>query len=279
MTKKLVRLTENEFINIIKACVKKALEENNFPKLSLSPIQEDMVRRPLDEGLIVSYPIDKVVRHMMMFFKLSNDLNEYVSNPYNKYGVIVPLKTRNSSDVILLAVRKNTGSVYEQIVSTMENLCGWQLSCIVNDTPISKAYPLWFIESHYVLQFEKRFDNDVSDEVFSRKYIYHVCPSSRLEKIRHIGLTPRNSTWNDFKHNGRIYFYLEKSNLSEVANEFSVKNVNTNGFVLLSINLDFINKDIRFFSDPRQPFGVFTMSNIHPKAITPIEEYSYGNKD
>ena len=272
MTKQVIRLTESELKDIIKKSVEKIFEDYDYPRLLLVPIEENSIRNPLVEGLIVSYPLEKVVSYISKSFVLDKDMNLYLSNPKNKYGVIIPTKSNNSTDVIMVALRKKANGIYEQLVNTMENLCGWQLSCVVNNTPTAKGYPKWFIDYHYVLQFEKRIDNDATEEVFSRKYIYHVCPMSKIEKIKRIGLTPRDSTWNEFKHKDRIYFYLNKPKLSDVSKEFSKKNVVTNEYALLCIDLSLIDKSTQFFYDPRQPGGVITTDNIPPKAIRIIQE-------
>lgn len=271
ITKNIIKLTESELKDIIKKSVERVFEEHDVSQLLLVPLEENSIRNQLVEGLIVSYPLEKVVSYISKSFMLDRNIDSYLSNPYNKYGVIVSPKSNNSTDVIMIALRKGINGVYEQIVNSMENLCGWQLSCIVNNTPTANGYPKWFINSHYILQFEKRIDNDATEDVFSRKYIYHVCPKSKIEKIKHIGLTPRDSTWEDFKHKGRIYFYLDKPNLSDVSKEFSMKNVVTSGYALLSIDLSQIDKSTQFFYDPRQPGGVITTDNIPPQAITVLQ--------
>lgn len=270
--KKIIKLTENDLKNIIKKSVERVFEENDYSQLLLVPLDENTIRNQLVEGLIISYPLEKVVSYISKSFMLDRNMNNYLSNPYNKYGVIISLKSNNSTDVIMVALRKGINGVYEQIVNSMENLCGWQLSCVVNNTPTANGYPKWFINSHYILQFEKRIDNDATEDVFSRKNIYHVCPLSKIEKIKHIGLTPRDSTWSDFKHKGRIYFYLNKPNISNISKEFSRKNVVTNGYALLTIDLSLIDKTTQFFYDPRQPGGVITTDNIPPQAIT-VSQY------
>ena len=73
------------------------------------------------------------------------------------------MKSNNNTDVIMVAVRKKAKGIYKQLIITMTNLCGWQLSCIVNNNPTVKNYPEWFINYHYVFQFEKRIDDDVTD--------------------------------------------------------------------------------------------------------------------
>ena len=272
MAKNVIKLTENDIRKIIKESVERVFEDYDYPQLLLTPVDEGLIRNPLVEGLITSYPLEKVVSYVSKSFALDKDMKSYLSVPKNKYGVIIPAKSNNSTDVILIAVRKNANGIYEQLINTMEKLCGWQLSCVVNDTPSAKGYPKWFIDYHYVLQFEKRIDNNATEDVFKRKYLYHVCPMSKIERIRHIGLTPRDSTWDEFKHKGRIYFYLNKPNLSNVAKEFSKKNVVTNGYALLCIDLSLIDNSTQFFYDPRQPGGVITTDNIPPKAITVIQE-------
>lgn len=271
MSNKVIRLTESELIGIINNTVARLFEEYDYPRVHLFPVDEEQLSLSLMEGLMFSYPLEKVVPYLMKTFSLDGNMNSYLSGGGSKNGVVTPMKGNNGTDVIMVAIRKYATGVYEQLKDTMNNLCGWQLSCIVNDTPSSRRYPKWFIDYHYVLQFEKRIDDDATVDVFKQRYIYHVCPTSRLGKIMHIGLSPRDSTWGEFKHKGRIYFYLEIPNLTDISREFSMKNVATDGYNLLAIDVSLIDKETKFFYDPRQPGGVITTDNIPPKAIKVLQ--------
>lgn len=271
-SKKRVTITEGELKKIIKESIVKVLQDKVIPNMIFSPVDMYSLDNPIVEGLIVSYSEDKVIPYISKTFSLCDNIEKYIKRINEYYGVIISMGSNNGTEVILCAVKKSGLRLCRQITRTMETLCGWNLACVVNETPQINSYDSWFANSHYILQFDKKFDDDVSELVFNKRFIYHVCPNSRLEKIKHIGLTPRSSTWKKFKHEDRVYFYLNKPSLKDITDEFEYgKSINSNGYSLLSIDTSLIDKDIKFYSDPRVRNAVVTTRNIPPQAIKVIE--------
>ena len=99
------------------------------------------------------------------------------------------------------------------------------------------------------------------------KTLYHLTPSSNVEKILRIGLNPRSSNA-IFNYPDRIYLGLDPHNLEHVLwPAMKARGVKGGARTILEIDITKIPSKNRFKVDPNYPDGLFTSDNIPPSAI------------
>lgn len=256
--------------------IKEIVKENIYSFLYLKNGENVLPEQTINEALIHSYDAGFVLRHLREKFSLASGIIEYFNFPEDYVGWIEKRKGKNDSDVILLALEKQHSNYLKVITLSMEKSCGWFLS-----TKINLMY-----ENFEAWQFEKKFDNEVTQEVLTLKKIYHLFPSSRLQKVIHVGLLPKKTTWIPFMlddehsfedengiHYGwktidRVYFFKEKPSEEFLTNNnFSSKNIFTSTYKLLAIDTKKLLPNTKFYSDPRSKDAVYSLDNIPPSAI------------
>ena len=141
------------------------------------------------------------------------------------------------------------------------------------------------------IQFERKFNEDVTEDVEAIGYIYHWTNSKVLDKIRKIGLKPNAKSWdrlmtvddkegfwhkeNDTKNWSRIYFSTRKFGIRYPRHYFSSQDNDTGeilDYYLLTIDVDKCPAGTRFYLDPKDDNAVYTFNNIPPQAIVQIED-------
>lgn len=236
--------------------------------------------QPIDEALI-SYNETKVINHLCHTYKLADKIKSYKKHHQKYQGYIESCENKNHCSVILLALPKSHKELLKEITSSMERSCGWFLVC-----KLKKSLP-----GHECWQFEKKKDNDATSDVKSQEYIYHLCPTSRLQKILHVGLTPKKNTWKAYKlddehtykdrhgqHYGwksidRVYAFLKKPNENFLKNNNFKKGKDiesVEGYTLLKIEVSKLKSDVEFYFDPRSEGAVFTLEPIPHSAISVV---------
>ena len=238
MAKQIIRLTESELKEIVIQCVNKTLLWNEH--------NEDYIHRQMvDEALIYSYEASMVIRHLCSTFYLAKGLREYNRNPSNYQGYVEKRKNKNNCSVILLSLPVTNNALLKEITLSMEKACGWFLACQIQSV----------LQGHEAWQYEKKIDDDATTDVVSRQFVYHLCPTSRLQKILHVGLLPKKTTYCAFmlddghtfrgrlgQHYGwmtvdRVYVFLDKPSKAFLThNTFQHKNIITSTYILLQID-------------------------------------------
>ena len=219
----------------------------------MNPISTKM-KISLKEGLIRTYPIDKTINYIKDYFKLSdND--------------IIPINALNGTEQIAIKVPIVGNNL--NLIKKAFTLCGWYL-----------AYPK---ESElkpntiHELQFEKKYDMDISSEL--RKHesvIYHITPNYNLNKIKHIGLTPKSKN-TQFDYPSRAYFVLGSAKkivpyLTSELNNNNKSKGNNGGYSVITFDLSKIPLHVKFYFDPNSYGSVYTLDNVTPDAIIDIQE-------
>lgn len=116
------------------------------------------------------------------------------------------------------------------------------------------------------------------------KYFYHITTDKYIEKIKSIGLIPKESNRDFYKTSGnRIYFLisddprndvplLKQMLVSDDKRKSTLKQPKK--YYLLRINFHELNRDMVFYRDPRlfpdnkfKGQGIFTLSNVPPNKI------------
>ena len=221
----------------------------------------------IKEGLIKTYPIKEVVGCLARVLNLSQNANEIlniINGKIDKNGYIGMAHGNNDTEAIKVIVEDNENNILT--VDKYMNKWGWFIG---HKGDVGRGYCL--------LQYEKKFDIEVTDFAKERGFLYHIAPLKVYPKIKAMGLVPKDSTWQQnlkFKHNGRIYLFIEK--LSEegfdyLCNDFTKNKTNgDDSFVLLKINVGKMTNNPKFYADPRMPNAVYTYDNISPDAIEAI---------
>lgn len=119
------------------------------------------------------------------------------------------------------------------------------------------------------LHCEAKYDIEIDFNDFKQKtpFLYHATPKIHWPKISKIGLSPRN---NDklTHHPGRIYFSIDPNIAKDLAPVLALHSKHDD-FIILEVKTSMMPSSTRLFFDQNFfPYGVFTMSNVSPNAIT-----------
>lgn len=222
----------------------------------------------IKEGLIKTYPDEAVAHIIAQLYKLKLDNWDYGENG----KIFVDNKEHDDSRIIII-IFNSKEEIFDGVNNHMLKY-GWFLA--------EQEYKLEGIE----LIYEKKFGDRYSvDDILSKqggKFLYHITSTKIAEKIKKQGFVPKSHTeeylkGSKFKSgddiNNRIYFFIQEPDESFVRTWGSTAVSRTGGEpVLITVNPEFINKNVSFFVDPRWPMAVFTYEPIPPNAIYSIEE-------
>lgn len=260
----------------LKEAIQKAVDEaaRPIPNTVLNEIFT-MDRINLDEMIYHTIPSERVVRYLKGCFNFADpddfDIDE-------NYGIAKIAEARGT-EVIQLWIREKDEEDVKKIMGKM----GW--FCLGRATTGMYARPK--VAGLLRLQFEKKFDNDKTEEVLEHPYLYHYTTAKAYKKIKRIGLVPKMTSWdlfggkgkdytnslykntNDDVNYGRIYLFADIPDKGDPKKYFGDKNslAKNNEFLLLKIDTKKLPKDIKFYQDIKQTGAVFTYDNIPPSAI------------
>lgn len=209
--------------------------------------------RVVEEGLIRSYPADKVIKLLRQEFR----------------GYIWSIKSIDVNSVGVITARAGVDLDTDMVEKMKGRLDSWGYVWSLGNRE--------FKQNDSIL-IEAKYPIDVTDEVNnSGLKIYHVAPKIYDEKIQKIGLIPKDSS-SDFNFSGRIYLFTNTSQLSDINlqqtmveilqqnqkkcqhDEWSVYEIDGSG---LKFHHD-------WFVRPDNLFSFFTLQNIHPDRIKNI---------
>ena len=220
----------------------------------------------ISEGLITSYPKEKVIEFLKNF---KNQLFSVEVIPYslstNTIDIYVETKTTQSL---------NTKSVKNTLDEKLK-VYGYFVGKIGNTDHFGRTK----------LLIEAKFPTLLSSEEITDAPFYHITSKAYLDKIMKIGLTPRDST-TVFTHPGNRIYLIQTGNHSilrflkdqlsfsklQVGKSSGVKNTdkwNSNNMITLEID----PTGLTLYSDPmfdnsKEYNAVFTQENIPPQRIT-----------
>lgn len=216
----------------------------------------------LDEGIVRSYPVETTVKYIQKYFGLS-DKQIKTNDIKQKIYINIPNINNNANDLI----------------KKME-FCGYYLSApLEKEIDNNKNKWMWF-------NFEALHQEDNTNDIRNNfSILFHLTPKYNIGKIKHLGLSPRSrNTYLNFPH--RIYFiYPDFANADDLEDEIkwigeqlSVNNKskgNNGEYCLLTIDLDKVDKNVKFFLDPNYEFGCYTQDYIKPEAIINIDYLNF----
>ena len=223
-----------------------------------NPLSIEMVSSKLNEGLIKSYPIDKVISYVKAYFQLDDKQ-------------IKKLERSNGVEEIIIYV-PDIGDNIELIKKAM-TLCGYHLGHTISSKKSDKEL--------IRLQFEPSFQENYSEELRKEeKFLYHLTPSYNVRSIQKIGLTPKHKN-ELFKYPSRIYLLrgsltdAEIKGIGQQLNKHNSSKGNDGKYTLIVLDLEKIPFDVNFYLDPNFVDGCYTTQNIPPNAIVGIQEYQF----
>ena len=207
------------------------------------------------EGLITSYPFSSVLA--MLNRKYSNIISHIQSDPFatnlenvRTSGISLYIKKKTFNDSVLEQIKKDV-DVYDYFIAFIKKFN-------INEIGI-------FIEPKYPFIIDEKY--------LKNKRFFHITNKKYLEKIKKIGLTPKNSQTN-FEHPGNRIYLMASVNTTLIDNFKQTlsksKNWNINDIITLEITPD----KLEFYIDPNfdnnqieSDIAVFTLNNIPPNLI------------
>ena len=251
-------------------------------------LDEDMAKMEyapllaLDEAVLRTYPAEMLVKHLCSLLNLS-PISEYTPGEYNpgEYNGFILITGDKNHIIIHITNQEMEETIKWKAISRAQDF-GWtyvsERVSSFSGTPGGRCL---------TVSLEKKFTEDLTDEVRKLGKLYHFCKTRHLKKILRIGLNPKLSQWKGFgghtkgenetllkpenvkADTSRIYFFTKKNAIQP---EFYFKEKNPEGdtFVQLEIDVAAV-PGARFYYDPRQYQAVYTFDNIPPSAITVLE--------
>ena len=208
----------------------------------------------LNEGLLMTYPADKVVRYIQKKYNLDDD----------------SVELHIDDGEYILVSKKLDKNMFDNVESILK-LGGYYQA----DENIDDYYT-----------YEKIYEEDIFDKLKQSgeiEYLYHLTPSINDKKIQTMGLIPRSRNYR-FKYPDRIYLLSNGDSmfLKLICKEL-IKPIllfgtefEKNKVKKYSVyRIDFSKvENIKLYKDPnvRDFDSYFTMDNIRPEWIEKIDE-------
>ena len=232
--------------------------DNTFTPGTL--FEESVERIPLriEEGLIKSYPIERVAESIASLFNLQYNGKVNALNPIRGITTTngeIRITSENGADKIISVEVTN-----EDIIEDMDRhflKYGW--FNFRTDGNVHK----------YERKFGDRFSAKQLLNVTNR--LYHIMPSTLIGKVTTQGLVPKSSKTYGFSNEERIYLSVYEPSADDV-NDFKLMKGDWNkDYSAVEVHVDKIPETQSFFFDPRWPDSVFTFEPIPSSAIKIVE--------
>ena len=229
---KRVRISEHQYRSLFEEQVSVSYD---------NPLSIDMCKEGINEGLIKTYPFEKMMRYVMEYFNIPR----FYMHDYENNGV----------KCIAIDLPKN--EIFQERVDKAMNLCGYFESIRTSIGDLDRI--------HYEPKFEEE-EQEIGD------ILYHVTHHSNKDKIKKIGLCPYSKN-TLFNYPSRVYFFKEDTPISEIINSakalnnYAIRDFNDGIYSILKIDIDKLPNNVRFFVDPNYRHGLYTMNNIPPNCI------------
>lgn len=221
----------------------------------------------IEEGIFRSYSAEKILEILEHHYTIHRNnqapkTDSEITIEFDAYKDSPLTYGTEEASVITIIVKRGTE---EEKIKHFFNTCGW---------PLAEEHKYEKDKTSVVITFEKRRQED---ELPVPKFLYHLTPENKVDKILKFGLVPKAQNKLS-EHPDRIYFFLQKDltlNYKSYADDFwtsTYKNT-TRGikYALLKIDTEKCRNDFKIYGDPNMIRGVWTFNNVPPEAIT-IEE-------
>lgn len=190
--------------------------------------------------------------------------NNVLSRKYKTY----PYWKDNRFDIICSGT-ETIGEIKNLLVTT--NNLGWFPSYIKTPTKSIKykesiLFSAADIGVPFRIGFEAKYDIEIDKSKLPKK-LFHVTLTSKIEKIKKQGLTPKS--YNKLStHPDRIYLYNSQAALKSLLDRMKQLNPKDQNYSVIEIDVADLPIYVRFFRDPNFENGYYTLSNIHPHELT-----------
>lgn len=223
----------------------------------------------LNEGLIQTYSINKLVKHARQYCNFASSVEEYNSGDYQ--GVIKIVNASNGTQAISVVFQKSKYN--ENLIDNMFNAYGYFKSNVEE-----------LDENFICIEYECKFDKIFKQQLLNKKYIYHLTTEKKAERILINGLKVHT---NDemFSYPERTYFFINNMPDDFLKEFFNEKIEGNNNYknqtfykvnlVLLKINVEPIIDKVKFYNDPNMDNGIYTEDYIPPQIITIERKINY----
>ena len=249
--------------NITKEIVR--LMESAGKQPSMGPLDAAHDIRPLTitEGLITTYPTDKVIKSLTGNFNLTvNGKTNEIDILWKVRGLEPPkpngdikVEKPNGYDETIVVTLPRGSEFYDAINSHLLKY-GW-FNYRTDEEGSSLKYC-------YEKKFGDRFS--VKQILNVTNYIYHVTSVALKRKIKTQGLAPKESKTPGFTNEPRIYFRPDLPTLEDATALVSMKEIQNKPMVV-EVDLRKLNPNQSFFFDSRWRNSIFTFEPVPPTAI------------
>lgn len=217
----------------------------------------------LNEGLIQSYEIDKVVNSIKHCFNLKNNDNDEDGKIYNFYKSIgkdiepvyngyITITEKNTIKVILYDDKKFLKNKLDYYFKRY----GYINSRIDEEPNNTTSY-------EYEMKYPEEFQ--VFQLLLKQNYLYHVTDKKNINNILKRGIKTKSANISyGYMHDERVYLFLE------YPSEDNIKTLVISNPVVIKINLVKLPLNYTFYHDPRLNNAVFSYEQISPEAIEVI---------
>lgn len=289
MTKRIIRLTEGEFKHIIKEAVTQVLQQSsdentqnlphrddvfNLDKIPIEVLDKSYVRyEPYNLGITYRHPL-RSISESIDFKKNIDEVRRIILSTYplSEEQFIIMKGHNGMYAAILTSLVENNIKIIEEAMLKL----GYFRSKPTDDKLLIDIKGRKWID----LRFEPTPSNDLTDYVRQNyQYVYHLAPSIFEDSIKEKGLQPSNNNAEFKYYEPRVYVMkggVTKNAVQELANEL-YQQAKQKGYTNLSsiyclftIDLNKIDKNVRFYGDINEAEGLFITSPIKPKAFTKI---------
>lgn len=204
-------------------------------------------KKPINEGLIKTYPINSTAKYIQRLFGLDNSQIRILKRG-DAYKIIVMFDNESQ--------KKN------QMLKAMD-LCGYELASEGVENAYDVVYQLYTpkFSTNLTAELKKKMD-----------FLIHVTPSYNKSKILQQGFVPKSRN-ELFAYGGEIFFFTQDAPIVHIVDQIyqkdcAIKNkLNNHIYSLFRISLKNIPNDTNFEIDPNLDYAVRTKNNISPKAI------------
>lgn len=216
----------------------------------------------INEGLIMTYPIDTTIRYIKEFFNLSEWDIKKVTLANEIEGI----------HVIVGDIGKN-----KKLMTNAMNSCGYHFSRIYSEY-FDEHNGINYLTMEYLPKFQ---EEDVSDEVKKTEpCLYHITPEYYEGKIKKIGLTPK--TKNPLsKYPDRVYLLRGSAgeeyikNLGTALFDVNDSEVSKNKYTVFILDTEKVCEKVKLFKDPQSNNGLWTYGNIPPETIKGVKHLDF----
>ena len=215
------------------------------------------------EGLIKTYPVEKVVKFIGEAFNLEHgnaDAENRISSVFNgkphTFNGKIYTEKNSRGDTETIIIKTYSEIENQEKLDFYMNKYGWFLSR-VDDDETKLTYEQKFSSYGTVFQFL----------LAGIDKMYHVTDGKYLDKILKNGLKPKSvHSKSGYSHEDRIYLFIKKPDNEDM--EVSV----SQDKVVLEIDLNLLNKTTKIYADPRLENGAYLFEPISPACIGVIEK-------